>query len=149
MTEFTAYATQWAPFNVFQGWVIQTKSVNGVLSQLVQTIRTAPDLDRLKEELGFGQTDKDWQVRADLDGPWVLIWGGLVNAQLRQGEEKTVLPDALLIDPHLGLPVNQYWDAQQYRDAMPELVWKFNPWTGLYRAPEDIANDPQGHLIQQ
>lgn len=33
------------------------------------------------------------------------------------------------------------WDAQDYRNAYPNALWRFNPWTGMDR---DFGQDPYG-----
>ena len=148
MIEYKAYGVKWGRFNQLQGWVIRSSTFDGEEHNLIQTIRTADTEDELKQELGIDQTDKDWQRIADLEGPWTLTWVGMVdNIFPYQGPTKELLDNALLFDPHLGLPINKYMDADLYRTALPELAWKFNPWTGDYRNPDDIANDPLGLLI--
>lgn len=34
-----------------------------------------------------------------------------------------------------------------WRGAHPEAIWRFNPWTGVYRNPSDVHSDPQGYCI--
>lgn len=149
MVQYRAYGIKWGDLLPLQGWVVKLTATEGIDVQLVQTIRTARTEEELKFELGVDQTDKDWQIQASKAGAWELQWEGMVPTAhpFYEGGIKELIGDALLIDPHLGMPVNRYWNADEYRAALPELAWKFNPWTGKYRNPEDINNDPLGLLI--
>lgn len=148
MNSFVAYGVWWNPYNRYQGWVVLDTQLQDGKYRFIQTIKTAGDLELLKDELGLYSTDKDWQKQADKLGPWQLTWGGIIDiVRLYEGKYKLDIERPLLIDPHLGLPVDRYWNAEQYRSALPALVWKFDPWNGSYRKAYDIENDPYGELI--
>lgn len=53
----------------------------------------------------------------------------------------------LKYNPINGLPFIERHTIENWRKNWPERAWRFNPWNGHERQPEDIKADPLGQYI--
>ena len=54
----------------------------------------------------------------------------------------------LIFNPQNGHAYQGPWpEADSLRSTSMCAQWRYNPWTGEARTPEEIASDPHGKLI--
>lgn len=54
---------------------------------------------------------------------------------------------AMNYNPINGLRFIERHNVTNWRKNWPDRPWRFNPWTGHERQPEDIQADPLGQYI--
>jgi hypothetical protein len=53
----------------------------------------------------------------------------------------------LKFDPIHGMVLGDNHTAETFRANYPDVVWRYNPWTGVSRDPRDFKSDPYGFAM--